>query len=93
MVDLIIDPRAPPVPAPSPEQGPEQDVLQALAAPGSFTGWQGGGAGNAAQVGDEAVEMAIAWLGLMQHDSASAPALQCATAGLAATVLLCAVRG
>lgn len=92
MVDLIFDPRTPPAPAPSPEQGPA-DVLQALAAPGSFTGWQGGGAGDAAQVGDEAVEMAITWLGLMQHDSVSVPALQCATAGLAATVLLCAVPG
>ena len=89
MVDLIADPRPSSSESLTPEAAPLDD-LQALAASGA---WQGAGDTDAEQIGDDAVDMAVSWLALLRHEPASAASVQCALAGAAVAVLVCAVPG
>lgn len=91
MVDLISESGPASGEGPAPEVTPLDD-LQALAV-GSGAAWQGAGGEDAAQVSDDAVDMAVSWLALQQREPVSAASVQCALAGAAVAVLVCAVPG
>ena len=43
------------------------------------------------ELGDEAADMAVGWLSLLQRERLSEPAVRCALAGLCAAVVVCCV--